>query len=207
LTFGTFLGDVSYDMTTIGYIGGGDVDVSWLFWSWQDPPRPVPLVLPPAPSIEMPLHLKYELYVDALPPKCWEKIGGHLLATKIDINDVPIYDLNVVGNQSARDFFGADYYNSLGLTVDRTVVGFFETFADPEKVRSGAITVPSGARPGIFSFNPSQLDTDMGLRLHEMLHWVTQKGDDALAGELNINTDNFADASEALDNWLRNGCE
>jgi hypothetical protein len=114
------------------------------------------------------------LYVDALPPKCWEKIGGHLLATKIDINDVPIYDLNVVGNQSARDFFGADYYNYLGLTVDRTVVVFFETFVGPEKVRSGAITVTSGARPGIFSFNPSQLDTDMGLRLHEMLHWVTR---------------------------------
>jgi hypothetical protein len=57
LTFGTFLGDVSYDMTTIGYIGGGDVDVSWLFWSWQDPPRPTPIVLPTPNHPDIPLYI------------------------------------------------------------------------------------------------------------------------------------------------------
>jgi RHS repeat-associated protein len=55
IAFGTFLGDLSYDMTTIGYIGGGDVSLS--FWSWQDPPRPAPIVLPTPNHPDIPLYI------------------------------------------------------------------------------------------------------------------------------------------------------
>jgi hypothetical protein len=51
-------------MTTIGYIGGGDVDVSWLFWSWQDPPRPTPIVLPTPNHPNIPLMVPGELSLD-----------------------------------------------------------------------------------------------------------------------------------------------
>jgi hypothetical protein len=118
-------------MTTIGYIGGGDVDVSWLFWSWQDPPRPTPIVLPTPNHPDIPLvvqppyELRFKSFLDSTDAApCVADLAGIGVTPErvlTAFRDTRFYDLRLVGNEPAVMYFDPSEVRRNGFSSSTTL--------------------------------------------------------------------------------------
>jgi RHS repeat-associated protein len=223
LTFGTFLGEVSYDMTTIGYIGGGDVDVSRLFWSWQDPPRPTLIVLPTPNHPDIPLvvqppyELRFKSFLDSTDAApCVADLAGIGVTPErvlTAFRDTRFYDLRLVGNEPAVMYFDPSEVRRNGFSISTTLRDYILYVYETDAV---SIWGDENPRPGIYHHDDNIFsDQEFGFMLHELVHHITGLNDTLLAGRLGVMPAPVYDgsgnllgvtSSQGLSNYFNSNC-
>jgi RHS repeat-associated protein len=146
-------------------------------------------------------------FLSTMSANCRTDLSSYISKLMLASVTVKMYDLNAMGNDKVKDDLGASFVNT--SDPDETMATWFLVRHSGNIWNTATAVYDSiAANPGLYYFGNTTIFAGGNdyLMLHELMHMVTQKNDEQLAGDLGVTKGSDESWSDALGRYFNSEC-